>query len=61
MGVKLRNGVLASASSTSIEKSICMCPPPHPPTLESQLSTTADSPSTGAVEMSWYQGASAGK
>src|SRR3954466_16291582 len=29
--MKLRNGVAASASSTSIEKSICCWPPPQPP------------------------------
>jgi hypothetical protein len=60
-GMKLRNGVAASASSTSIEKSICMRPPPQPPTLASHEITAADSGSTGAAEMSWYQGASAGK
>jgi hypothetical protein len=58
---KLRNGVEASASSTSSEKSICIRPPPQPPALESQLITVADSASAGAFETSWYQGASAGK
>jgi hypothetical protein len=50
--VKLWNGVPASASSTSIEKSICIRPPPQPPTPASQPITAADSGSTGAAETS---------
>ena len=53
-------GVLASAVSTSIEKSICIRPRPQPARSRFAI-TAADCASSAAVDTSRYQTASGGK